>query len=158
MPAGKSMTNSSVSGRAKCDSWSLSQQGLVVTLWDTRSGRYLLFPSTQRIHSWTSVNVSGFAFFHLDMTRIPHLLGSCLRFVWRGGGLVCVISCGRFIQKALRIFLTDIGIEEPDHGRGRLPGAHSAPLPLKLRASRSARDERFDLPDPCRSLPSTSSW
>jgi len=39
------MTSSSVSGRAKCSPWSLSQ-GLVVTLWDTRSERYLRFPST----------------------------------------------------------------------------------------------------------------
>ena len=51
------MTSSTVSDRAKCSPWSLSQ-GLVVTLWDTRSERYLRFPSTQRIHSWTSVQVS----------------------------------------------------------------------------------------------------
>lgn len=56
MPA-KSMTMSSESGRAKCSSWSLSQS-LIVTLWDNRTGVYLQFPQTQRIHSWTSIMVS----------------------------------------------------------------------------------------------------
>ena len=57
------MASSSVSGRAKCSPWSLSQ-GLVVTLWDTRSESYLHFTQTSRIHSWTSVAVSQFAFCH----------------------------------------------------------------------------------------------
>ena len=52
-----SMTTISDSGRAKCTPWSLSR-GLVVTLWDTCSASYLQFPTTQRIHSWTSVSVS----------------------------------------------------------------------------------------------------
>ena len=70
MPAGKSMTSSSVSGRAKCSPWSLSQQGLRITLWDTRSAAYLKFPKTQRIHSWTSVAVSSISSISPNLARL----------------------------------------------------------------------------------------